>query len=519
MNEKEKLQGQENRQENPAPPKNKGGLLGFLEKSGNALPNPAILFAIFAGTVFVSSVIGSLLGWSGIHPVTGEPVYVVNLASQEGIHKIILEMARNFTSFAPLGIVMLAMLGIGVAEVSGLMKSAVNTVLAKTPAKWITFSVIFLGILSNVASDLGYVLIIPLAGAIFHSLGRNPFVGMACAFAAVSGGFAANILISTQDPLLAGISTEAAKIIDPNYNVLPTANYYFLAASTFFIAILLTILTTKFIEPRLGKYEGDVPAEPMTPPTDLERKGLKRAGLVCVGWAVLIGLGFLPGGILWGLDGSFLQSPVLRGFITLLFFMALTAGIVYGYTVGKFKKPNDVITGMNDSLKTLVSFMVLVFFAAQFVAWFNWSNLGLILAINGAGLIDNLNIGLIPMAVIFVIFAAVMNLFIGSASAKWAIIGPIFVPIFMLLGYSPELSQAVYRVGASVTNIVTPVMPYLALIIVFYQKYDKKAGIGTILSTMVPYSFVLFVGWTLLLILWILFEIPLGPGAPMYFGM
>jgi aminobenzoyl-glutamate transport protein len=499
--------------------KPKKGFFYFVEKTGNALPNPALLFGIFALAVLALSVLGSLLGWGGIHPATGEQVNVVNLLSREGIHKIILNTVNNFTSFAPLGIVLVALLGIGVAETSGLLKTAINAMLVKSPAKSVTFVIVFAGLLSNVASDLGYVLIIPLAGVIFHSLGRNPLVGMAAAFAGVSGGFSANILISTQDPLLGGISTEAAKIVDPNYYVLPTANYYFMAVSTFLIAIVVTLVTTKWVEPRLGKYSGDVPREDLAQPTALEKKGLKWAGLVFLGWFVLLAIGLFPeNGVLRGDDGSLMGTPLLRGFITILFVMAASAGIVYGFIVGKYKKAEDVILGMNDNIKTLASYLVLVFFCAQFVSWFAWSNLGLLLAINGSEFLQNANIGLIPLAILFVIFTAFVNLLMGSAAAKWALFAPIFVPIFMLLGYSPELAQAIFRVGDSITNIITPMMVYFALIIVYFQKYDKKAGIGTIMATMMPYSIALFISWTALLIVWILFRLPLGPGVSMFYG-
>ena len=501
-------------------PKPKKGFLYVVEKTGNALPHPALLFGLFALATLLMSAIGSLFGWYGVHPATGEQINVVNLASREGIHRIILEMVNNYTSFAPLGIVMVALLGIGVAENSGLVKTAINAMLIKAPPKSITFMIIFTGLLSNAASDLGYLLIIPMAGVIFHSLGRNPMVGMAAAFAGVSGGFSANILISTLDPMLAGITTEAAHIIDSDYHVLPTANYYFMAISTFLIAITGTVIAVKWTEPRLGKYTGDVEREPITQLTDLEKKGMKRAGLVLLGWAVLFCIGLIPeNGILRANDGSILHSPVLKGFISLLFLTMATAGAVYGYTIGKYKKSGDVITGMNEGFKPLVSYLVLVFFAAQFVAWFRWSNLGLLIAINGAGLLQNTNIGLIPLVIIFVMFAAFMNFFIGSASAKWALIGPVFVPIFMLLGYSPELSQAVYRVGDSITNIVSPMMSFFALIIVYFQKYDKNAGIGTIIATMLPYTIAFFIGWTALLIGWILLGLPLGPGVSLFYGV
>ena len=500
--------------------KPKKGFFNFIEKTGNALPNPTLLFGILALFVLVLSLIGSLLGWGGVNPATGEQVDTINLLSREGVHRIILEMITNFTSFAPLGVVLVAMLGLGIAETSGLIKTALNAMLMKTPAYMITAMVIFVAKLSNVASDIGYILIIPLAGVIFHSLGRNPIAGIAAAFAGVSGGFAANILITTNDALLAGISTEAARIIDPMYEVLPTANYYFMAVSMFFVVISCTLVTTKWIEPRLGKYTGDVPREEIVQATPLEKKGLKRAGWVFLAWFAIILIGLIPeNGLLRGNDGTVLASPVFRGFIAILCLMAGTAGIVYGYTVGVFKKGDDVVKGMNDSYKTLASYMVLVFFAAQFVAWFRWSNLGMIIAVNGADALTNANIGLIPLAIMFVVFTAFLNLFIGSASAKWALLAPIFVPIFMLLGYSPELAQVIYRVGDSPTNIITPLLPYFALIIVYCQKYDKKAGLGTIMASMIPYSLVLFVGWLIILIAWISLGIPLGPGTPMFFGM
>ena len=501
------------------PEKPKKGFFNFIERTGNKLPNPTLLFGILALFVLVLSLIGSLLGWSGVNPATGEQVETVNLLSRQGVHRIILEMIHNFTSFAPLGVVLVAMLGLGIAETSGLIKSALNAMLIKTPPYLITMMVVFVAKLSNVASDVGYILVIPLAGVIFHSLGRHPIAGIAAAFAGVSGGFAANILITTNDALLAGISTEAARIIDPLYEVLPTANYYFMAVSMLFVVASCTLVTTKWIEPRLGKYTGDVPREAIVPSSALEKKGLKRAGWVFLFWFAIILIGLIPeNGLLRGNDGTVLGSPVFRGFIAILCLMAGTAGIVYGYTVGTFKKGDDVVKGMNDSYKTLASYMVLVFFAAQFVAWFRWSNLGMLIAVNGAEALTNANIGLIPLTIMFVFFTAFLNLFIGSASAKWALLAPIFVPIFMLMGYSPELAQVIYRMGDSPTNIITPLLPYFALVIVYCQKYDKKAGLGTILASMIPYSMVLFVGWLIILVAWILLGIPIGPGTPMLYG-
>ncbi len=489
----------------------------FVERGGNALPHPASLFGILALLALIFSFIGYQLDWSGIHPATGEMVYTNNLLSKEGFHRIILEMVDNYTGFAPLGIVMVALMGIGIAESSGLISAAIRLLVIKSPKQIITFVVVFAGILSNMASDLGYVLIIPMGAIIFHSLGRHPIAGMAAAFAGVSGGFSANIFIGTIDPLLAGLSTESARILDPTYYVLPTANYYFMMASTFIISFSGTWVTNRFVEPRLGKYEGNVVADKIEDLSKKERKALKWVLFVVAAWLVIVGLGIIPDqGFLRGPENSILRSPLLKGFIGFLFLFAGSMGVVYGFITGKYKSDADVIKGMVESFKTLVAFLVLVFFAAQFVAYFKWSNLGLIIAINGANALQQMDIGLIPLVIIFILLSGFINMFMGSASAKWAILGPVFIPMFMLLGYTPELSQAVFRIGDSVTNIISPMMSFFALIIVYFEKYDPKAGIGTLISTMLPYSIAFFIFWTLLIVGWILLDLPLGPGAGIY---
>jgi len=494
------------------------GILTLIERIGNALPHPAALFGIFALVTLIISFAGHSLQWTGTNPATGESISAVNLLSKDGLHRILLEMVNSYTSFAPLGIVMVAMLGIGIAESSGLIKAAINLLLVKAPRNTITFMIVLTGILSNIASDLGYILIIPLAGVIFHSLGRHPIAGMSAAFAGVSGGFSANLLIGTIDPLLAGLSTEAARIIDPVYYVLPTANYYFMVASTFLIAVAGTLITITLVEPRLGTYTGSVEKEEITALTVDEKKGLRWAGAIFVFFAALLAIGLIPDhGYLRPADNSVLHSPVLKGFIAVLFIVAGSCGVVYGYKSGTFNKHEDVIHGMNSSFKGLVAFLVLVFFASQFVAWFKWSNLGILIAVQGASLLQSANLGLIPLVILFVLLSGFINMFMGSASAKWAIMGPVFIPMFMLLGYSPELSQAVFRIGDSITNVISPMMSFFALIIVYYQKYDAKAGIGTLMATMLPYSITFFIVWTLLLIVWIQFGIPLGPGAGLYY--
>ena len=491
-------------------------MLDWTERAGNALPHPATLFALFALAALLLSGLGHLLGWEAIHPATGEVVKTVNLLSHDGIHRILLDMVTNFTGFAPLGIVLVAMLGIGIAEKSGLIDAFIRLLVLNAPGKILTFVIVLAGILSNMAADVGYVLLIPLAGVVFLAVGRHPVAGMAAAFAGVSGGFSANLVLGTVDPLLAGLSTEAAQILDPAYDVNPTANYYFMVASTFVIAFTGTFISERLIEPRLGTYNGVVSAKDQSfeKLSRIEKKGLLIAMITL---AVIMGItlvGLIPAnGFFRGADGGFLSSPLIKGVVGMLFITAGAMGLAYGFTSGKFKNDSDVINGMGDSMKTLSIYLVLVFFAAQFVAYFKWSNLGIILAVKGANFLMSLDIGLIPLMILFILLSASINMLMGSASAKWAILAPIFIPMFMIMGYSPELSQVVYRIGDSVTNVISPMMSFFALIIAFIQKYEPKAGIGTIISTMMPYSVAFLVVWILLLIVWLLFDIPLGPNA------
>ncbi len=497
-------------------------MLNWTEKAGNALPHPATLFALFALGTLVLSAVGHALGWEAIHPATNEIIKPINLLSHDGIHRVLLEMVDNFTGFAPLGIVLVAMLGIGIAEQSGLINAVIRLLVLKSPKRLLTYVIVLAGILSNVASDVGYVLLIPLAGVIFIAVGRHPIAGMAAAFAGVSGGFSANLVLGTVDPLLAGLSQEAARILDPSYEVNPTANYYFMVASTFVIALAGTLVTEKIVEPRLGKYNGsgEEKDSSFAKLSKAEKKGLMMVAITFLFVIIVMLIGLVPDdGFFRGADGGLLTSPLIKGVVALLFIVAGGLGIAYGFTTGTFKNDADVMKGMASSMKTLSTYLVLVFFAAQFVAYFKWSNLGIILAVKGANVLMSADIGLIPLMILFVLLSASINMLMGSASAKWAILAPIFIPMFMIMGYSPELSQVVYRIGDSVTNVISPMMSFFALIIAFVQKYDPKAGIGTIIAAMVPYSFVFLIVWILLLVVWLLFGIPLGPDAGIHYVM
>src|SRR5690554_6196919 len=497
-------------------------VLNWTERAGNALPHPATLFALFALGALLFSLVGHLLGWEVIHPGTKEVVRPVNLLSTEGIHRILLEMVDNYTGFAPLGIVMVAMLGIGIAEKSGLVHTIIRLLVLNSPKRLLTFVIVFTGIISNVASDIGYVLLIPMAGVIFIAVGRHPIAGMAAAFAGVSGGFSANLILGTIDPLLAGLSEEAAQILDPSYAVNATANYYFMVASTFMIAIAGTLVTERLVEPRLGKYTGEENIKDVTLDklSSIERKGLFRAVLVFIIITAISLIGLIPeNGFLRGEDGGLLSSPLIKGVVAMLFITAGGMGLAYGFTTGVYKNDADVMSGLAASMKTLATYLVLVFFAAQFVAYFKWSNLGIVLAVKGAEVLMAADLGLIPLMVLFILLSASVNMLMGSASAKWAILAPVFIPMFMIMGYSPELSQVVYRIGDSVTNIISPMMSFFALIIAFFQKYEPKSGIGTIVAAMLPYSIVFLLAWIVLLIIWLLLGIPLGPGAEIFYNV
>ena len=484
--------------------------LNIVEKGGNALPHPATLFAILAVAIIFISGIGAALGWSvdfvGINSKTMKTEEMVistrSLMSKEGVNYIFTSMVKNFTGFAPLGTVLVAIIGIGLAERSGLMAAVLKKAALSTPKKLVTVMVIFLGIMSNVASDAGYVVLPPLAALIFMSFGRHPIAGLAAAFAGVSGGFSANLLIGTIDPLLGGISTEAARILDPTYEVLPTANWYFMMASTFIIAAIGTFINDKIVEPRLGKYTGEEKMEFQEVSSE-EKKALRAAGLA----AVVMALAMIP--LYFTLGKNFLGSGLVP--VIVLFFAI--PGLAYGKSIGTIKNDSDVMAMLGKSMQGMSGYIILVFFAAQFIAYFNYTNLGTILAVKGADVLETTGITGIPLIIGFILIVGFLNLFMGSASAKWAILAPVFIPMLMRVGYTPQFTQLAYRIGDSSTNIISPLMSYFAMIIVFMQKYDRKASLGTLISVMLPYSMAFLIGWSIFLAIWMVSGLPIGPDS------
>ncbi|ARJ39169.1 aminobenzoyl-glutamate transporter [Sporosarcina sp. P21c] len=496
--------------------------LDMIEKTGNRLPHPVTLFAVLALLVIVISAVVSYFGVSAEHPgKEGEMIEVNNLLSSEGIHYIITNMTDNFIGFAPLGVVLITMLGIGVAEGSGLISALLRGFVMSVPKRMITLGLVFAGVMSSVASDAGYVVLPPLGAVLFAALGRHPLAGLAAAFAGVSGGFSANLLLSGTDALLGELTIMSAAIINPEYaegmNI--AMNYYFIAFSVIVLTFVGAWVTEKIVEPRLGEYNGEF-REKVEKLTRLEKKGLILAGVsVIVAGALVALLVVFPGAPLRGdeADMPIIKSPFMKSLVPIIAFLFFVPGLVYGRVTKLIRNDKDVAAMMSTTMSAMGMFIVLSFTASQFVAFFSESNMGLVLGVYGANFLDSINLTGIPLLLMFILIAAFINLFIGSASAKWAMMAPVFVPIMMQLGYSPELTQMAYRVADSSTNIISPLMTYFAIIIAFAQKYDKKMGIGTLVSVMFPYSMFFLLFWSATLIIWMLLGIDLGPGSPIYY--
>jgi aminobenzoyl-glutamate transport protein len=509
--------------------------LDTVEWLGNLLPHPVTLFAILAfGMVLLSG----LFGWMGLAVEDPRPegvpgraadgmIRAVSLLNPEGLRMIVTNLVDNFTGFAPLGVVLVAMLGVGVAEKSGLLSAAVRGIVLNAPKHVVTVAIVFAGVLSNTASEMGYVVLVPLAAAVFYSLGRHPLAGMAAAFAGVSGGYSANLLIGTIDPLLAGITQEAAQLIDPDYTVVATASYFFMVISTFMITIVGSLVTIFIVEPKLGPYD-DADADEeildgrsMQPLSGDEKRGLLMAGLAALGVFAVMYVTLVPE---WGplrnpVDGDMIDSPFFDGIVAWIFVFFLATGFAYGRTVGTMKNDRDVIDGMASAIATLGLYIVLVFFAAQFVEFFGWTNLGKITAVTGANFLQNIGLTGPLVFVFFILVCGLINLSLGSASAQWAVTAPIFVPMLMIIGYSPEVIQTAYRIGDSTTNIITPMMSYFGLILAWATRYNKNFGIGTMIATMLPYSMVFIVCWSILFLTWTFgLDLPVGPGSPTYYA-
>ena len=500
--------------------------LDTVEHVGNALPNPATIFLILTGVVIVLSAICAACGVSVTYDfldsskgeITQKTVAAVSLLAPDSIRHMVTTVVGNFTGFFALGTVFTIMIGVGVADGTGFMSALLRKVAASTPKAFVTAVVVFLGIMSNIASSTGYVVLVPLGAVLFMAFGRHPIAGLAAAFAGVSGGWSANLLIGTNDPMFAGMSTQAAQMIDPNYNVLPVCNWYFMIASTFLITIIGTFVTDKIIEPRLAPYVPDA-SEQVQDIGENEKRGMRWAGITALVYIAIMAMLVVPqNGLLRNPEThAFLSSPFMSGIIFFMMLLFLLPGLAYGIGAGVIKNDKDVVELMNKTISGLSSFMVLIFFAAQFTACFNYSNLGTIISVAGADFLKSVGFTGLPLIICYIVLTAFINIFIAVDSAKWAIMAPIFVPMFMRLGYSPELTQVAFCIGDSSTNIIAPLVPFFVLTVAFFQKYDKKAGIGSVISTMLPYSLAFLIGWIIMFCVWYVLGLPLGPGSPMFY--
>jgi len=512
------------------------GFLGWIERVGNRLPDPVFIFFWCIGGVVMVSVATEWAGLSALHPTlrdaAGNPdvVRAESLLSAANVQRLLVEMPATFARFHPLGYVLVVMLGAGVAERSGLFAAAMNRAVARAPSLLLTPAVALTGMVGNLAADAAYVVLIPLAGVIFAAAGRHPIAGIAAAFAGVSGGFSANLLPGQLDALLFGITEAAAETVQSSWDANIAGNAYFIIGMTFVFLPVIWWVTDRVIEPRLRPLDetdilegaGAAVRDPSGALGEDERRGLRQAGIV--GAVVILLWVFLtvgPGTPL--VDEAAAPearlNPLYRSLVAAFFLLFFATGWAYGRAAGSVRSHRDVVRMMSEAMGDLAYYLVLAFAAAHFVAMFNWSNLGLIFAIKGAAALEGSALPDAVLLVLIILFGSLINLFIGSASAKWALLAPVLVPMLMLLGISPEMSTAAYRVGDGATNIITPLMPYFPLILVFCQRWQKDFGLGSLAATMLPFSLLMLASGLLMTVVWVIADLPLGPSASIAFDL
>jgi aminobenzoyl-glutamate transport protein len=510
-----------------AEPDSQGSLSGFLgtvERVGNAVPHPAIIFLILIGIVIVLSVIFGTLGTSvtfeGYDPAVGDIVTqeaaVRSLLSPDGIRFLVTSPVANFLGFTGVGVILVAMIGVGLAEESGLIATLVRKLVSVAPQRIFTFMIVFVGVISSIAADAGYLVLVPLAAAAFHSLGRHPLAGLAAGFSGVAAVFLVNIFVTPTDALLVEVTNDAIRSVNPALQITPVGNIFFMIVSSVVMAIICTLITEKYVEPRLGTYTGGLPVEVHDGLTESEQAGLKAAGraLLIVGLVIAaLTVPPIPWGILRNQEtgGIMAGSPFMSGLIILISTVFLFVGYAYGRAAGTIENMTAAIGLIVKTWSNLAGMIFLLFVIANFIAFFNYTNLATVLAVNMADFLQTTSLGATSYIILFVVVVAIIDIILTGALAKWAILAPVFVPLFMRLGGDPDLVLAAYRVGDSPMNVITPLNVYLAVMVGFAQKYQKDAGIGTIVALMLPYTAILLVLWTLLLVGWYWLGIPLGP--------
>lgn len=537
-------------------------LLDGIERVGNKVPHPAVLFlGLCVGLILLSQVL-AWIGWSATYQAVEPPPQVVeevfvggstlpgealppeavdaedytlvqrtaeveSLLSADGIRFLFTSFVGNFMGFTAMGIILIVMIGVGVSERSGLIGSLIRKLVDVSSPATLTYIIVALGVVSSIASDAGYLVLIPLGAAAFHSVGRHPLAGMAAAFAGVAGGFGVNFLITPTDAVLTEITNEAIGLVEPGRTIDITANLYFGIGSTVVLTVLLALVSVRMVEPRLGTYDPSVApsGEELRDQPDtfdevapeLDSKGLRWAGIGFV--AVLLGVLALtiPSGapLRDPETGSIIgTSPFMDSLIVIIALVFLAAGLGYGRGAGTLTTSNDVMDAITKAWAGMAGLLFLFLLIAQFIAYFNYSNIPQIAAVKLGDLIESSSIGDLWLLLIAMAITIVTGVIMPQAIAKWALLAPIFIPLFLRLGIEPQTVLAAYRVADSPVNIVTPIMAYFPLIVVFAARYDKRSGIGTVIALMIPYFVALTVVWTAFFVLWYLLGIPLGPGAP-----
>ncbi|WP_340587005.1 AbgT family transporter [Erythrobacter alti] len=507
------------------------GFLGWIERTGNRLPDPVLLFVYFILILIVLSIVASLAGWSAAHPAEIDPdtgtnriITVESLLSAENLRNLLTLVPETFTHFPPLGMVLTVMLGAGVAERSGLFTTAMRASVAKASRFWLTPSVALACMLANHAADAAFVVMIPLAAIIYYAAGRHPLVGIGVSFASVSGAFSANLLPGQLDALLLGITEAAVQTVFGDYTINIAGNWYFIAAMTFVYLPAIWFVTDRVIEPRLGTYDASLAGEALASDvpegvTPEQKRGLRNAGLVALGlvalWAFLV-LGPVAPLVDPSAPPEAQMNPFYRSLLPFFLLVFLLPGYAYGRAAGTIGDHRDLIGKMSEAMKDMAYYLVLSFVAAHFVVMFAWSNMGIVLAVTGADALKASGLPMWAMLIAIVLFGAFLNLIIGSASAKWSVLAPVLVPMLMLVGVSPEMTTAAYRVGDSATNIITPLMVYFPLILIFCQRWNKNFGLGSLTALMMPYFFGIMAAGLLVTVSWVVFDLPLGPGTSVF---
>jgi len=476
-----------------------------------------MLFIYLAVLVILLSWIMSLVGVTVEEPTSGETVAIESLISGDGLEYMLTSAVDNFVQFPPLGTVLTIVLGVGLAQQTGLLEAAMKRLMTSAPRRLITWAVVFVGIIGNLAADAAFIIIPPLAALAFLAVRRHPLAGLAAGFAATGAGYAANLFITSNDALASGISTKAVELVAEDVVVSPISNWYFMVASVPLLVVVGVLITERVVEPRLGRYEGEARADSMEELSGRENRGLRNALLTAVLYFVLLFAAVFPAGSpLRNEEGGLVPSPLLSGVVPLIFLFFVVVAVVYGLTVGVISSSADVPKLMAEAISRMAGFIVLVFAAAQFLAYFGYSNLGLWISVNGAALLENIGLTGVSALIGFIVVTTALAFVIFSTSGLWALMAPIFVPLFYFLDYNPAYVQAAYRIADSSTNVLTPLNPYVPLVLGFIQTYDPSAKLGTLLSLMLPYTIAFLIVWTAFFLIWALIGLPVGPGESLY---